>query len=902
MSKKVIHIISHSHWDREWYMPFEKHRLKLVNLVDDCLELFEHEDGFKSFHLDGQCIVLDDYLEVKPEKKELIKKNILEDKFYVGPWYILQDEFLTNGESNVRNLLIGIEEANEYGKLCKIGYFPDAFGNAGQMPQLLKQAGMDAVIFGRGVKPVGFNNEVIKTGEYESFYSEMLWNSPDGSGLLGILFANWYNNGAEIPVKEEEAKEFWDNKLADVLRFASTDHLLFMNGCDHQPVQKDLAQAIATANRLYPDYEFVHSNFKDYITCVKEFQTNKLSTVTGELTSQMTDGWTTLVNTTSSRIYLKQLNRENEVSLSNLAEPLAVFAADAGAVYPHETLKYAWKKLMQNHPHDSICGCSTDEVHRDMETRFHNSLQVSTSLITESMDFLGNQIDTSGFKEGADYPFTVFNTTGWKRSGVVTVTLDIERLYKQNLNVSYHKMKELTLKNFILKDNNGTVIPCEIQDAKVRFGYDLPDDKFRQPYMARCVTVTFEAEEVPAMGYRVYALSAAESPVKVNDSFVIKDGMENQFIKVTINTNGTINLLDKTSGKCYEQICYYEDTGDIGNEYIYRQPDGDKAILSKDSTAASLLVEDTSYQAVYKITQTIEIPESAEDTLYEEIISMTDVKHRKAKRSTKLLPLEITTYLTLEKNGHGVKVRTEFDNRMKDHRLRVILPTGLDTNRHFTDSVFEVADRPNHHYPEWKNPSGCEHQQCFTGMKEEKAGLVAANFGLYEYEILPDQKNAIAITLLRAVGELGDWGVFLTPEAQIQKKCSASFEIIPFTVNSEEMDPIAEAYQFQVPLTACQIFIHKGSLPLEQSYLEWEGQGIYLTGMKNRQDSRDRIVRFMNGTSQVRTLTLKKSDKVSRYYRSNVIEEHLNDLTANENGTITLTVNPYEIVTIGLEA
>lgn len=902
MSKKVIHIISHSHWDREWYMPFEKHRLKLVNLVDDCLELFEHEDGFKSFHLDGQCIVLDDYLEVKPEKKELIKKNILEDKFYVGPWYILQDEFLTNGESNVRNLLIGIEEANEYGKLCKIGYFPDAFGNAGQMPQLLKQAGMDAVIFGRGVKPVGFNNEVIKTGEYESFYSEMLWNSPDGSGLLGILFANWYNNGAEIPVKEVEAKEFWDKKLADVLRFASTDHLLFMNGCDHQPVQKDLAQAIATANRLYPDYEFVHSNFKDYITCVKESQTNKLSTVTGELTSQMTDGWTTLVNTTSSRIYLKQLNRENEVSLSNLAEPLAVFAADAGVAYPHETLKYAWKKLMQNHPHDSICGCSTDEVHRDMETRFHNSLQVSTSLITESMDLLGSKIDTAPFKEGVDYPFTVFNTTGWKRSGVVTVTLDIERLYKQNLNVSYHKMKELTLKNFVLKDNNGTVIPCEIQDAKVRFGYDLPDDKFRQPYMARCVNVTFEAEEVPAMGYRVYALSAAEGSEKASDSLVIKDGMENQFIKVTINTNGTINLLDKASGKCYEQICYYEDTGDIGNEYIYRQPDGDKAILSKDSTAASLLVEDKSYQAVYKITQTLEIPESAEDTLYEEIISMTDVKHRKAKRSAKLLPLEITTYLTLEKNGRGVKVRTEFDNRMKDHRLRVILPTGLDTNRHFTDSVFEVVDRPNHHYPEWKNPSGCEHQQCFTGMKEEKAGLVAANFGLYEYEILPDQKNAIAITLLRAVGELGDWGVFLTPEAQIQKKCSASFEIIPFAVNSEEMDPITEAFQFQVPLTACQIFIHKGSLPLEQSYLEWEGQGIYLTGMKNRQDSRDRIVRFMNGTSQVRTLTLKKSDKVSRYYRSNVIEEHLNDLTANENGTITLTVNPYEIVTIGQEA
>lgn len=140
MSKKVVHIISHSHWDREWYMPFEKHRLKLVDLIDDCLELFEQSEEFKSFHLDGQSIILDDYLEVKPDKMEMIKKNILADKFYIGPWYILQDEFLTSGESNIRNLLIGIEEANKYGKLCKIGYFPDAFGNAGQMPQILKQA------------------------------------------------------------------------------------------------------------------------------------------------------------------------------------------------------------------------------------------------------------------------------------------------------------------------------------------------------------------------------------------------------------------------------------------------------------------------------------------------------------------------------------------------------------------------------------------------------------------------------------------------------------------------------------------------------------------------------------------------------------------------------------------
>nr|WP_246241222.1 glycoside hydrolase family 38 C-terminal domain-containing protein [Anaerocolumna sedimenticola] len=824
---------------------------------------------------------------------------MLEDKFYVGPWYILQDEFLTSGESNIRNLLIGIEEADKYGKLCKIGYFPDAFGNAGQMPQILKQAGMEAVIFGRGVKPVGFNNSVPETGDYESFYSEMLWNAPDGSGLLGILFANWYNNGAEIPVKEADAKEFWDKRLQDVLRFASTDHLLFMNGCDHQPVQKDLTEAIATANRLYPDLEFIHSNFNNYVKCVKESQTNQLSVVTGELTSQMTDGWNTLVNTTSSRIYLKQLNRENEVALANLVEPLAVFAADAGFLYPHETIKYAWKKLMQNHPHDSICGCSTDEVHKDMETRFHNSMQVSECLMKESMDYIGNKINTACFKDREAYPFTVFNTTGWKRTGVVSVLIDIERIYGQNLTTSYYKMKELVLKDFVLEDNKGNQIPFKVEDSGVRFGYDLPDDKFRQPFMARCVTVTFEAKDIPVLGYKVYVLVPKKGNKTQNDSLVIPDGLENRYLKVTINSDGTLNLLDKTSDKYYEHICYYEDTGDIGNEYIYRQPDGGAAILSKSSTCGFELTENETYRATYKITQVMEIPESADDTLYEEQISMTDVKLRKAKRSTKLLPLEITTYISLDKNGRGIKVRTEFENRMKDHRLRVIIPTGLETDRHFTDSVFEIVDRPNRHYTDWQNPSGCEHQQCFTGMKDDKAGIIAANFGLYEYEILPEQNNAIAITLLRAVGELGDWGVFLTPDAQIQKKCSVSFEIIPFSVKDEKMDPLVEAYQFQVPMNTCQIYVHDGVLPLEQSYLEWEGEGIYLTGIKYKQNENDRILRFMNGTNQVRYLKLKKSDQVRSYYRSNVIEECLSDLPDDEERYV-IALNPFEILTIGL--
>ena len=214
--KTTVHIISHSHWDREWYQSFEKHRMKLIELVDNILEKAENDPEFGGFFLDGQTIALDDYLEVRPEKREQVEKCVREGKIQTGPWYILQDEFLTSGEACVRNLQVGMQEAARYGAIGNVGYFPDAFGNAGQMPQVLKQAGMDAVVFGRGVKPIGPNNEVTG-GQYESTYSEMMWASPDGTKLPGILFANWYNNGVEVPVDEAEAKVYWDKKLTENL-------------------------------------------------------------------------------------------------------------------------------------------------------------------------------------------------------------------------------------------------------------------------------------------------------------------------------------------------------------------------------------------------------------------------------------------------------------------------------------------------------------------------------------------------------------------------------------------------------------------------------------------------------------------------------------------------------------
>lgn len=905
MKKKTVHIISHSHWDREWYMPLERHKMKLLDLIDANMALFEKDPGFESFHLDGQTIVLDDYLEICPEKREQVEKYAKEGRFRVGPFYILQDEFLTSGEANVRNIQTGIREAKKYGNLTKVGYFPDAFGNAGQMPQLLSQAGMEAVAFGRGVKPVGFNNELKEGGEYESAYSEMLWESPDGSALLGVLFANWYCNGMEIPVEEDKAKEYWDDRLAKAEMFAATDELLFMNGCDHQPVQKDLSAAIETARKLYPDILFKHSNFEDYVKSVKEAVEDKLSRVKGELTSQETDGWYTLVNTCSAHVYLKRLNRKNEVGLERIAEPLAAFAAEEGKAYPHERLQYAWKILMQNHPHDSICGCSVDQVNKEMEIRFDRSAEVARTVAEDASAYLADSVDTSAFAKYGEHaaPFVVFNTTGEARTGAVDVVLDAKRDYNKWLWDGRRDMKAWAMPQYCVVDENGRVQEAVVTDAGVKFGYDLPDDRFRQPYMARQVKVSLLAQEVPALGYRAYAIVPAKAADSGHNKSLVtgENRMENEYLSVKIQEDGTLCVLDRQTGRTYENLCYFEDTLDAGNEYIYFCPAGNPAILTKGTKAAVKLVEDSSFRAVYEITNVLTVPLSADEKLKEEQEGLVEFRKRTCHRSSETTQITLHTFVTLTKDSPSLSFRTEFDNTAKDHRIRVVMPSGISCTHHYADTVFEVVKRPNEHSRLWENPSKCEHQQCFVGMNDEKGGILAANIGLYEYEILPEANNGLAITLLRSVGEMGDWGVFPTELSQQLRHITAEYELTFFAGDLVETDSFRKAYQYQVPFSTVQTAVHAGKLPAEKTWLTWEGDRLMFSNLKVKDGAADLMARFVNCSGRETVLRIKKDDSVTEAYFSNVIEEEVRPLTAGGDGWYEIPVRGFEIVTIGLK-
>ncbi|OBR68395.1 alpha-mannosidase [Paenibacillus oryzae] len=928
-AKRTAHLISHTHWDREWYLPYEKHHVLLIELMDTLLDTMERDPEFRSFHLDGQTIIIDDYLQVRPEKRELLTKYIKEGRIQIGPWYILQDAFLTSSEANVRNMQIGHADARPYGQLARIGYFPDTFGNMGQAPQILKQAGIDNAVFGRGVKPTGFNN-TVSDGDYESAFSELIWEGPDGSRVLGVLFANWYCNGMEVPVDPAEAKVYWDKKLEEAEKYAATGQLLFMNGCDHQPVQTDLSQALAEARKLYPDTEFLHSSFEEYLTALRNALPDELSVVKGELRSQRTDGWSTLVNTASARVYLKQMNQAGQTLLEKVAEPLAALAYWSGADYPHHLFTYAWKTLMQNHPHDSICGCSVDEVHREMVTRFDKSRHVTETIVDDASHYLAGKTNTSAFAAYGEnaLPFVVFNSTGWERSGVVEVEIDIARIYYRDgepLNVMNQKMKTLDISGRVLVDAGGKALPCTVTDLGLQFGYDLPKDKFRQPYMCRRVKLSFHADNVPALGWAAYAYVLAQgnqaataaasgdaSASAISPDAIAGDGfLENQWLRVDIAVDGSYSLKDKTTGRVYTDLGVYENTGDIGNEYMYKQPNGEVALLTKGLQATIEVLQQGGDNASISIVHQWEIPASAEEGFEDEKQEAVYFPERTSQRSKQTVPFTIRTVLSISRSSKALDVETSFNNQAKDHRLRALFPTDIAAATHNADAIFEVAVRSNEPAAEWTNPSNCQHQQAFADVSGEGAGLTVANQGLHEYEVLRDGRNTIAVTLLRAVAELGDWGVFPTPEAQCLGESTVRLSLIPHGGNGAENDAYASAYQYQAGWVACQTDLHEGTLPAIGSGLSWNGTGVAFSSMKVSEQTGDIMLRWFNMQQKPSELQVRISGQpgaAASLYKSDILEQVGAEQPKQEAGkdaaaqaaAWTTAVGPCEILTLGL--
>ncbi|RRD94174.1 alpha-mannosidase [Clostridiales bacterium COT073_COT-073] len=849
-----VHIVSHSHWDREWYQTFDQHRMKLVELFDDLLELFEKDEEFRHFHLDGQTIALDDYLEIRPYKREALKKVIEQGKLIVGPYYMLQDELLLTGEENVRNALVGKSYEKEWGKyMPKIGYFPDTFGHIGQLAQICAKSGWKYAFIGRGVKPIGFDNQVLKDESFVSQYSEMWLEAPDGSRVLAILFANWYSNGNEIPVEENAAKAFWDSRLAAAKKYASTDSLLMMNGCDHQPVQKDLSAALHTARRLYPEIEFVHSTLEEYAKEVEAKLPQDLAVISGEMTSQETDGWYTLANTASSRIELKEANIRIADKLTTLAEPLSYLLKE-NMPYPQDELTYAWKTLLQNLPHDSICGCSIDQVHREMLTRYQKAEDTVDYIIARSFEVFKKQVKTDDLPEGT-IPFLVLNPAPNAKEEVIKGIYPVKKHYFRDSKLwpdkLFDEVESLPHAEYALYRANGEKVNAKVTFKECLFGYELPNHAFRQPYISENYEIEFLLES-PAQSWECFYLKEEKSVAKA----VLKEKLrfENDFYSLEMK-NKQLVYLDKKSGRFSAQLIAFEDTGDIGNEYIYFAPQNDQPIDSRLVSAKVLTEEEfcSSWELVYQLI----IPEQAEELLQREQKGLVEFKERKAGRSKEMTELNVTVKLDLWQASRTIRTKISFENKQRNHRLRLLVD-GMcpQANTHFADSSFEIVTRPNGVSSYWKNPNNPQHLLKMVGFKEEDFMLAVSASGLQEYEIT--NKNQIGLTLLRSTEELGDWGYFPTVDSLGLRKHEMAVDIVTYPAEAEWTEIgkcLSKGVASLTSIMPRQEGRRTGSGYLNALPVE---NGIFYTSLKKMEEAAAYVVRYVNLSKESKDFAVEK--------------------------------------------
>lgn len=848
MPKQTIHVISHTHWDREWYMPFEKHRRRLVMLIDSLLDLMDKDREFKHFHMDGQIIPLEDYLEIRPHQRERIEKAAKEGRLSLGPWYVLQDEFLTSGEANIRNMILGLKIASTYGTPIKIGYLPDSFGNISQMPQILNGFGINNAVFGRGINRWQEKYDPDDEQEARGYKSELLWHSPDGSEVLGIFMANWYANAMTIPTDPDNVLNYVNGVRNACLGYATTSHLLFMNGCDHTPSQPDVAKAINLANEKLQDAVMVHSNFTDYIASVKS-EAKDLQVKKGELRNEHTDGWGTLTNVLSSRIYQKQANWRCQTLLEKWVEPFSAIAHKLGGKYDSDLIWYAWKTLMQNHPHDSICGCSCDEVHREMDTRFEKCQILSEQLANEALVNIAEKIDVQGL-EGAK--IAVFNPINVSRKEMVIATVDFP--------------KDADFSDLMVNDSEGTAVPSYfLEDMGVVWDYDLPEVGFRVPYNVRRVRVAFLAS-IPGMGYATYEILPADD--QVSNIYEI-ESMENERLSVEILNDGRLNVTDKESGCCFNGLHQLQDSFDIGDEYNYRIPQEDEIISPHAS--------DTKIGPI----------------LFNEVYTQCTIE---TKLRLKEQPMDVQYTLILAEGSRRLFVITKIINEHENHRLRVLFPTDIDTDYASADGQFDVVKRRIVPWKGWKNPSNCQPQQAFVDVSDEEKGLTIANHGLPEYEILRDGHNTIAITLLRAVHHLGDWGVFPTPNAQCFGHHVFEYSIIPHAGKLESSHADMDARAFNTPLTTIQIKRSIGELAPIGSFIDLQPQKLVLSNIKKAEDRDSLIVRFYNPYDELILGTLTILVPVESVYFCNLAEERQEKLECI-GGVVTLDVPAKKIIT-----
>lgn len=903
--KRKVHVVPHSHWDREWYFTTSRSKVYLMKDLKDVLDTLESNPDFKYFMVDAQGSLLDDYIKWMPQDKDRITKLVKEKKLVIGPWYTQTDQLVISGESIVRNMYYGMKRCETFGGYMNVGYVPDSFGQSGNMPQIYKEFGIDDTLFWRGV-----SDDMVNHTDYN-------WRGDDGSVVFTTQIPFGYYIGGNIPEDPKQSEEFWQKECFEKAGGRSaTKHIYFPNGFDQAPIRTNLPEIIKERNEKDPENEYVISCIEDYIKDVKS-ENPELEEVSGELV--IAKHMRIHKSIFSSRSDLKVMNTQIQNYVTNVMEPLLTLSYNLGNDYPHEAVGEIWKLLFENAAHDSIGSCISDTANEDVYVRYKQARDIAVNLVE-----LHSRLIATSVKNDAEMTFTLINTLPQKRNDTVVVKTYIPG------------------GNFAILDEKGNKVDYTVIESRDLTDYVLsqtikldPSRKFYVPSQVLEATIAIKTSDVPAFGYVQYTLDTKGNSAKNLEK---KNTLENEFYAINVEEDGSLTITDKENNVTYKNQGVLVENGDDGDSFNYSPPRKDLEVFSnKSECSVEVSGSDIYDQAVIKFNMVI--PK--------------DLEERAEGKVSVNLPITMT--VALRKDSKVIDFNVHVDNKGLSHRLCVLFDSQIVSSFNYADEQFGSIKRPNYYEKEmklymasaenktekktgvqelanWANdqstwqepPISIEPTQSYVSLTDGKQGIAVIPQGVREYEVLDD--HMIRLTLFRTYGFMGKENLIYrpgrasgeriieTPAAQLLKEMDFAFGFTTYAsdINEANVDTLAKAYNTNIEVYTYAEFLN-GRLIFSQREIEGTKESRYslfetenklvVSAMKKAEDNDGYIIRLFNGKNHENISdTIKFNFDVKEAYYTNLREEKTEDIKVENNTINVKELSHCKFVTICVKA